>query len=410
MEFKFNFKLSHRVKLFIFISLEMIAIITIFLLILFAGKKRYTVTFDLNGGELLSGDLIQEVTRGQNATPPSVTKDGCYLLKWSDSYTKVTRNVYAKAIWEYETTSGIEYDVIENSNYCLISGCYKELSGTVYIGAYYNGLKVLGIKENAFANCSRISNIYLLDGMLSIGDNAFANCTNLKKINIPETVENIGDGAFANCTSLEKITIPDSVENVGEGAFENCENLESVIISESKNNLTIESNAFKNCTKLTTITFDEVVEEPTDEDLEPTNIEVEEITPEKKNKVILGASSFENCTSLAELEITERVLEIGASAFKNCLNLEEVVISSGVQKIGDNAFAGCTKIEEITIPESVIVMGNEVFTHDTLTINLYFKQTEIPETFAENWFSGNPTIVYEFKDLEVQTKQEENLE
>ena len=211
--------MNHKLKLFIFISVEMIAIVTIFLLILFAGKKSYTVTFDLNGGELLSGDLVQTVTRGQNANPPTVTKDGCFLLKWSDSYSKVTRDVYTKAVWEYETTAGIEYEIIQDSNYCLISGCYEELSGSVYIGAYYNNLKVLGIKDGAFENCDKISSIYLLDGIISIGANAFKNCSNLEIINIPETVESIGDNAFLGCEKLIEITIPQSVYEMGSRVF-----------------------------------------------------------------------------------------------------------------------------------------------------------------------------------------------
>ena len=211
--------MSHKLKLFIFISVEMIAIVTIFLLILFAGKKSYTVTFDLNGGELLSGDVVQTVTRGQNATPPLVTKDGCFLLKWSDSYQKITRDVYAKAIWEYETTAGIEYEILPDSNYCLISGCYEELSGSVYIGAYYNNLKVLGIKDGAFEDCDKITSIYLLDGIISIGDNAFKNCSSLESIEIPETVESIGDNAFEGCEKLTEITIPKAVSEMGKDVF-----------------------------------------------------------------------------------------------------------------------------------------------------------------------------------------------
>ena len=290
MKNKFEFKLNYRVKLFIFISIEMIAIVTIFLLILFAGKKRYTVIFDLDGGELLSGDLVQTVTRGQNATPPSVTKDGCYLLKWSDPYTKVTKDVYTVAVWEYETTSGIEYEVVENSNYCLISGCYKELSGSVYIGAYYNGLKVLGIKDEAFKDCNKITSIFLLDGMYSIGKNAFANCTNLESIVIPETVESIGESAFMNCTNLKSVIIPEGVKM-------------------------IETNAFKNCTQLV----------------------------------------------------------------------------------------------EVVIPSSVENMGNEVFIHD-LTINVYFKENEIPEGFDLAWYTGNPIIVYDYQSVLDSLHPDDSLE
>ena len=405
-------KLSHKVKLFIFISIEMIAIITIFLLILFAGKKRYTVTFDLNGGELLGGDLIQTVTRGQNATAPSVTKDGCYLLKWSEPYTKVTKNVYTVAIWEYETTAGIEYEVVENSNYCLISGCYKELSGSVYIGAYYNGLKVLGIKENAFEDCNKITSIHLLDGMLSIGNNAFKNCTSLKKINIPKTVETIGGGAFENCTNLETMTIPASIQNIREGAFENCANLETLVITESKSNITISPNAFKNCAKLSSITFEEIIEEAPEVDEEDENdaAQEEQIIEEKTNKVIIENSAFENCVSLEILNLSNRVISIGESAFSGCVNLETVIFGNELAKIDSNAFSGCEKITEVTLPVSLVEMGNAVFGHD-LTINVFFTESETPSGFYENWCTINSIIVYDYQsvldNLQPDDSQEE---
>ena len=44
-----------KYRLHIFIGALICAVTVIFLLILFAGRKTYTVTFDLNGGELISG-------------------------------------------------------------------------------------------------------------------------------------------------------------------------------------------------------------------------------------------------------------------------------------------------------------------------------------------------------------------
>lgn len=224
--------MKQRFKLLIFIGIEFVAVTIIFLLIFFAGRKTYTVTFDLNGGILLSGDLVQTVRRGQTATPPEVTKDGCYLLGWSDDYRRVTKDSTARAIWEYETTYGIEYEIIENSNYCLISGCYKELSGDVYIGSYYNELKVLGIKAGAFKDCVNITNIYLLEGIIAIDDEAFAGCTSLENIEIPNTVEKLGNNLFAGCSSLKEIIIPASVKTIGEGAFQNDEMTINCMIKE----------------------------------------------------------------------------------------------------------------------------------------------------------------------------------
>ena len=168
------------------------------MLIFLAGKKTHTVTFDLNGGILIGGDLEQTVMQGQNATPPSVAKYGHYLRGWSGSYKSVTRDVIVKAIWEYETSPGIEYYVPENTNYCEISGSFKEIQGEVFIGSYYDNRQVLGIQAGAFKGRTGITSIHLLDGILAIEEEAFANCTSCEYTIIPANVSKIGKGAFIN--------------------------------------------------------------------------------------------------------------------------------------------------------------------------------------------------------------------
>ena len=246
-----------KYRLHLFIGALICVITVIFLLILFAGRKTYTVTFDLNGGELISGSLTQEVRRGGHATPPDVGRSGCYLLKWSGQYSKITGDSTVTAVWEYETTAGIEYEVPENGNYCLVKGCYSELTGDVYVGSYFNELQVLGINARAFENCRYITSLYFLDGIINIGEGAFAGCKALEQITLSKTLERIGDNAFENCTSLTEITIPENVTVIGENAFAGCTSLEKVILPEGL--VEIKSGAFKNCTSLTEIVIPESV-------------------------------------------------------------------------------------------------------------------------------------------------------
>ena len=258
-------KLKQRIKLLIILGVEFVAIAVMLLLIFFAGKKVYTVTFDLNGGTLLSGDPVQKVTQGHNANPPTVTKEGCFFLQWSGSYRQVTRDVVIKAIWEYETTEGIEYTVAnegksetEEWNYCLISGCYKGLSGDVYIGAYHNEKKVLGIQAGAFKDCVGITSIHLLDGILTIEDEAFAGCTNLTSIEMPSTVVTMGDNIFKGCESLEEIVLPSDLKSMGDNIFEDCLALTSVTMPENLESMGAE--VFKNCPELKEIILPESLE------------------------------------------------------------------------------------------------------------------------------------------------------
>ena len=280
--------LKQKTKLILILAVEFIAIIVILALIFFAGKKTHTVTFDLNGGILLSGEVEQRVTQGQNAYPPSVAKYGHYLLGWSGSYKSVTRDVTVKAIWEYETTPGIEYSVPENTNYCEISGAFKEIQGEVFIGAFYEGRQVLGIQSEAFKDMTGITGVYLLDGILAIEDEAFSGCSSLEVVDIPSTVVRLGKGAFRNCESLKEIILPESLTTIEEGAFEGCSSLER-------------------------ITFNE-------------------------NLVTIGDSAFKDCVSLNEARALEGIKSIGTSAFSGCSSLAEFIIPESVVNIGKNAF------------------------------------------------------------------------
>ena len=280
--------MKQKTKLIIILAIEFVAIITILLLIFFAGKKTHTVTFDLNGGILLSGDVEQRVTQGQSATPPSVAKYGHYLRGWSGSYRSVTRDVTVKAIWEYETSPGIEYYFPEHTNYCEISGSFSEIQGEVYIGAYYNDRQVLGIQAGAFKDRTGITAVHLLDGILAIEDEAFMGCVNLESIEIPSTVVRIGEDAFKNCKNLKEIILPDSLHTIESGAFSGCESLEKIV--------------FNN--KLVTI----------------------------------GERAFSGCAALGEAELPESLRTVGSLAFSDCPALKDVILSRGVEKIGLLAF------------------------------------------------------------------------
>lgn len=62
-------------------------------------SKAYTVTFEFEGGALISGDAVQSVRSGGAAIPPEVTRKGYMLEAWSVPYANVTGDVTVKAIW-----------------------------------------------------------------------------------------------------------------------------------------------------------------------------------------------------------------------------------------------------------------------------------------------------------------------
>ena len=62
-------------------------------------KKVYTVTFDANGGEYVSGALTQQIEHGTAAIAPVFSKEG-YSLKWDNAFNNVKSNLTVTAQWE----------------------------------------------------------------------------------------------------------------------------------------------------------------------------------------------------------------------------------------------------------------------------------------------------------------------
>ena len=348
--------MKHKIKLGIILGVEFVAIAVILALIFFAGKKTYKVTFDLNGGTLISGEIEQTVAQGKSATPPTVAKDGCYLHSWSASYKQVTHDIVIKAIWEWETSTGFIYTSPsdgEDMDYCEIVRSYDHLYGDVFVGVYHDEKPILGMQKEAFRNRDGVTNIYMLDGMLYIGEYAFADCDNLESVELPGTLRELGEGAFENCVSLERVVFPDELEVIPARAFAGCTSLKEIVIPASVKK--ISADAFLGCTSLEKITFET-------EDI----VEIDEETEEEK-----------------------------------------IVGKSGVTEIGTNAFVGCVALKEIVLPETVEKIASYTFNNVDLIIKVPFKEEKAPEGFEDNWH-GLSEVEWEYVAPEPEEDAEEN--
>lgn len=339
--------MKQKVKLAIILGVEFLATAIVLLLIFFATKKQYTITFDLDGGTLISGSLTQSVTQGHNATPPAAVKEGHYLRGWSGSYKGVTSDERVTAIWEYETTPGIEYSTKNGATYTEISGCFQSVSGKLYIGAYHKDLIVFGIKSSAFANCRKITDIYLLDGIITIGERAFANCESLEVIELPNTATVIGDGAFEGCKKLKTVVLPRALETLGDGAFVGCDTLETVYLPDTLSN--IGEEAFMGCKNLKNVIF------YSEEDFDP--------NAETKNEDDEKESDEKESPELDEMpeELEYPALTVSKNAFASCVNLERIIFPNGLTVIEDYAFKGCQALLEVGFGENLESIGEEAF-------------------------------------------------
>ncbi len=84
---------------------------------------------------------------------------------------------------------------------------------------------VTSIGDNAFFECTGLTEISIPNSVTSIGDTAFFNCIGLTEITLPNSITYIDGYAFCQCASLTKITVPETVTFIGSDAFYACPNL-----------------------------------------------------------------------------------------------------------------------------------------------------------------------------------------
>jgi hypothetical protein len=102
---------------------------------------------------------------------------------------------------------------------------------------------VISIGEEAFDDCTGLTNVMIGNSVTSIGEAAFG-LTSLTSVTIPGSVTSIGYGAFSGCSSLANATIDNGVTSIGEFAFEGDDSLTSVYFTGNAPTPTNDSTVF----------------------------------------------------------------------------------------------------------------------------------------------------------------------
>lgn len=184
---------------------------------------------------------------------------------------------------------------------------------------------VIVVRSDAFRECRQLREVILNDGLKTIAESAFKQTENLSEISIPDSVKHIGSGCFA-CSGIKSVKLPENsaFTAILWETFFGCKNLETVKLPDSVN--IIDDYAFSECTSLK-------------------NINLEKIGS-------IGPSTFAK-TALEKITLT--VMETGPRAFAECENLKEADLSGIASgKINSRLFFECKNLSKVSLPKEQI--------------------------------------------------------
>lgn len=233
----------------------------------------------------------------------------------------------------------------ENSKEDLWIDDYIGTEKDVIIPISFNGKRVKGFAENAFAQC-RAESVSIPGYYEKIPGYFGSNNQYIQSVTFGEGVREIGYFAFSGCTSLQDVTMPTKALQIGCNAFAGTPYLENnndeffiqsgtlirylgkekdVVIPEGVTVLGAQS--FARAKHVESITIGNQVQ--------------------KIDEKIMGDDCWEQNTKLKKLVIGDSVVEIGSDAFQYNRSLTDIVFECSLRVIGSFAFFGCAKLQEI---------------------------------------------------------------
>lgn len=239
------------------------------------------------------------------------------------------------------------------------------------------------IPSELFAECSRLKNVTINEGITIIGESAFRE-TVIKKLVLPSTVIAVNDNAFAYCEQLEKAVLDERLDSIGCQAFMNTTSLSGISIPDKVEYIGSKCFSYSGVknVKLPKNDFFTVIYDKTF--FECANLE-EVILPDSIYKICSYA--FANCKSLHHInldnikllydktfagtaleKITLAARKIGSWAFAQCKNLREADLSDITDRqINSHLFFECTNLAKISLPkEQIRIFDSNCFYHTAL--------------------------------------------
>lgn len=303
----------------------------------FAGDIGSGYTY-LSGNSTLKEVLLPKVSTGVG--------EGTFRL--CKALEKVVLPEGCKTIGEYAFYQCDALKTLENSNKVESIG-YNAFCYDFSFNAAFAPLTSVG--ANALEKTA-IEAISFASGIKEIPNEAFLDCTNLTNLTIPGSAETIGKSAFAGCTGLTKVSIGEGTKSLGDCCFSGCTQASDFTLPSTL--VFIGGDAFEGVPfeyeKEDGVLYIGKIAYRYDSDYDGDEVIIREGTT-------IIADKFGPIIHKAKLKLPSTLKSIGAGAFGFGVvwgsDFESITFPEGLEYIGDGAFSSCSKLTSITIPASL---------------------------------------------------------
>lgn len=249
--------------------------------------------------------------------PDSVTSIGQGAFRGCSSLEKIT----VPFIGSDNKSSSSYYDVFGYIFGYTITSSSETIPGATY--QFYRSISYNTMHYYHYHIPESLKKVTVTGG--SINENAFNNCSMLTEIVIGSNVDSIGRGAFMNCSSLEEITVPFI------GASNSATGINGVLgyifgYTTSPIYSSYEKGTYQYSENGTYYYY------YIPESLKKVTVTGETITP----------NAFYNCSMLEDIILSDNVSNIGNYAFYNCTSLKSLKFTGSAPSIGIDPFPSKT--------------------------------------------------------------------
>ena len=303
------------------------------------------------------------------------------------------------------------------------------------------------IGDEAFRNCTNITELTLPESLTTIGSGALEGCTGITELTLPESLTTIGAGAFKGCTGIAELTLPASLTSIGSGALEGCTGLEKLTVCcdpailpedmadvlTSIDEVYISADATGAQVRQLSALVGRPWYDPVPREGEPQSRFVEMpyeplpgddfwydeeysrldayqgydlnlILPREIDGVqltMIGGGMMNRAAygdnydvelPVVSVVIPENYTEIPAYAFSNCDTLETVICYAPIENLSDGTFKGCTNLREVIFVNGVRSLGDYVFS-DCLSLEAVYLGAYV-ENASESAFQDEYGVEY----------------